>query len=96
MTAPNPTSRERPLLRLVADGTGAAVAPRRTVPTEAIVAVGRTAAPASARRPMPRKHKLMLLLAFELVVFGLAQSGFRDARPGIVIEISVTPNHVVT
>jgi hypothetical protein len=39
----------------------------------------------------------MLLLAFEILVAGFTQSLVRPARQaGISIEISVTPNHVVT
>lgn len=46
---------------------------------------------------MPRRHKLMLLAAFEILVFGLAQAEFHPVRPaGILIETTVTPNHVVT
>jgi hypothetical protein len=45
---------------------------------------------------MPRRHKLMLLLAFEVLVFGFAQAEHRFNRHGITIEMSITPNHVVT
>lgn len=39
----------------------------------------------------------MLLLAFEVLVFGFAQASFHPVRPaGITIEMAVTPNHVVT
>ncbi|WP_375465092.1 hypothetical protein [uncultured Methylobacterium sp.] len=50
------------------------------------------------RRPsMPRRHRLMLLAAFEILVFGFAQAEFHPVRPaGILIETTVTPNHVVT
>lgn len=52
--------------------------------------------PPRLRRPLPRKHKLMLLAAFEIVVVGFAQApAYRPPR-GILIEMSVTPNHVVT
>ena len=51
-------------------------------------------------RPAPaltRKHCWMLLLAFEILVLGFAQSMFQPVRQaGITIEMSVTPNHVVT
>ncbi|MGH1572475.1 hypothetical protein ACRAWG_19550 [Methylobacterium sp. P31] len=46
---------------------------------------------------MTRKQCWMLLLAFEVLVFGFAQSVYRPVRQtGITIEMSVTPNHVVT
>jgi hypothetical protein len=46
---------------------------------------------------MTRKQCWMLLLAFEILVLGFAQSVFQPVRqPGITIEMSVTPNHVVT
>ncbi|GJE09715.1 hypothetical protein FOHLNKBM_0741 [Methylobacterium longum] len=39
----------------------------------------------------------MLLLAFEILVLGVTQSVVRPVRQtGISIEMSVTPNHVVT
>lgn len=46
---------------------------------------------------MPRRHRLMLLLAFEIVVLGFVQAMVQPVRrPGITIEMSVTPRHVVT
>ena len=46
---------------------------------------------------MTRKQCWMLLLAFEILVLGFAQSVFQPVRQaGITIEMSVTPNHVVT
>ncbi len=46
---------------------------------------------------MTRKHRLMLLLAFEILVLGFAQALVQPPlRPGITIEMSVTPHHVVT
>ncbi|MCJ2143009.1 hypothetical protein [Methylobacterium sp. E-066] len=46
---------------------------------------------------MSRKQCWMLLLAFEVLVFGVSQSVFSPVRQaGITIEMSVTPNHVVT
>ena len=52
---------------------------------------------APARRPLPRKHKLMLLVAFEVLVLGFALAENFPIRPtGILIETTVTPNHVVT
>lgn len=51
----------------------------------------------SRRRPLPQKHKLMLLIAFEVLVLGFALAEFFPIRPaGILIETTVTPNHVVT
>ncbi|WP_457106393.1 hypothetical protein [Methylobacterium sp. P5_C11] len=46
---------------------------------------------------MPRKHRLMLVLAIEILVAGITQAMIQPVRqPGITIEISVTPHHVVT
>ncbi|AIQ88388.1 MULTISPECIES: hypothetical protein [Methylobacterium] len=46
---------------------------------------------------MPRKHRWMLLLAFEILVAGFTQAMIQPVRqPGITIEMSVTPHHVVT
>ena len=46
---------------------------------------------------MPRRHRLMLLLAFEILVLGFAQAMVQPVRQtGITIEMSVTPHHVVT
>ncbi|AWN42420.1 hypothetical protein [Methylobacterium durans] len=87
--------RVRPILRLVAS------ARRVAVPAGAFVAVGRAPSEArpemaAGRRALSRRHKLMLLLAFETLVFGFAQAERHPKRPGILIEMSVTPNHVVT
>jgi len=39
----------------------------------------------------------MLLLAFEVLVFGAAQAVMRPIKPpGIAIEQTMRPNHVVT
>ncbi|MCJ2092916.1 hypothetical protein MKK67_10450 [Methylobacterium sp. J-072] len=61
--------------------------------------IGQPSAPTPPRRKqtMSRKQCWMLLLAFEVLVFGVSQSVFRPVRQaGITIEMSVTPNHVVT
>ncbi|MHC2107950.1 MULTISPECIES: hypothetical protein [unclassified Methylobacterium] len=61
--------------------------------------IGQPCTPAqpSRKRSVTRKHCWMLVLAFEVLVFGASQSVFRPVRPaGITIEMSVTPNHVVT
>lgn len=53
--------------------------------------------PAQSARTMPRRHRLMLLLAFEILVLGFAQAAVQPVRrPGITIEMSVMPHHVVT
>ncbi|WP_430913526.1 hypothetical protein [Methylobacterium sp. sgz302541] len=49
-----------------------------------------------ARKNLPRKHRLMLLAAFEILVVGFAQAKYPPWKPAILIEMSVTPNHVVT
>lgn len=46
---------------------------------------------------MTRKQCWMLVLAFEILVLGFAQSMLQPVRQaGITIEMSVKPNHVVT
>lgn len=61
-------------------------------------AIGSFVFPTAVQWPsLPRKHKLMLLVAFEVLVLGFALAEFFPIRPtGILIEISLTPNHVVT
>ncbi|AWN39160.1 hypothetical protein DK427_21890 [Methylobacterium radiodurans] len=53
------------------------------------------ASPRPARR-LPRKHRLMLLLAFEILVFGAGQAHLNPVKRGVVVDVSTTPNHVVT
>lgn len=57
-----------------------------------------SSAPAAPRRAgLRRRHRWMLLLAFEVLVFGFAQAVYRPIeRPGISVEQVFTPNHVVT
>lgn len=44
-----------------------------------------------------RRHRWMLVLAFEVLVFGAAQSVLRPVKaPGIAVEQTLRPNHVVT
>ena len=53
--------------------------------------------PVRRGRAVARRHRWMLLLAFEVLVFGFAQASFHPVRrAGILIETTVTPNHVVT
>jgi hypothetical protein len=48
-------------------------------------------------RAKRRRHRWMLVLAFEVMVFGFAQSVFRPIEPpGILVEQTLSPNHVVT
>lgn len=65
------------------------------MPECAMPAPAVTAAPVRRRR-MPRRHRLMLLAAFEVLVFGFAQANDHPQRRGILIEMSVRPGHVVT
>ena len=53
--------------------------------------------PVRRDRAIARRHRWMLLLAFEILVFGFAQASSHPVRrAGILIETTVTPNHVVT
>lgn len=71
-----------------------------TPAAEAVLhAIGSTTSHAALVRgpKMPRRHRLMLLAAFEILVLGFALAAFFPVRPaGILIETTVTPNHVVT
>ena len=61
--------------------------------------IGQPCSSASRRRKQYMTHKQcwMLVLAFEVLVFGASQAVFKPVRQaGITIEMSVTPNHVVT
>ena len=51
---------------------------------------------AGARRRMPVRHKLMLLLAVELVVVGFQQAERKPYRPGVAIEVPAQSGHVIT
>ncbi len=52
---------------------------------------------AKARARRRRRHGWMLVMAVEVLVFGATQSVLRPIRPpGVVVEQSLTPNHVVT
>lgn len=56
-----------------------------------------TGQPTRSASAMPRRHRLMLLLAFEILVVGFVQAMVQPVRrSGITIEMSVTPHHVVT
>ncbi len=45
---------------------------------------------------MPVRHKLMLLLAVELVVVGFQQAERKPYRPGVAIEVPAQSGHVIT
>lgn len=48
-------------------------------------------------RARRRLHCWMLILAFEVLVFGAAQAVLRPIKPpGIAVEQTLRPNHVVT
>jgi len=69
------------------------------VPGIAMSTIGQPTASALSRRGqiMTRKQCWMLVLAFEVLVLGVSLSVFQPVRrTGILIEMSVTPNHVVT
>lgn len=46
-------------------------------------------------RGMPRRHKLMLLLAFEILIVGFRQAELRPHRPGVTVETPARPGHVI-
>ncbi len=61
---------------------------------ETVLPVASDSRDARARR---RRHRWMLLLAFEVMVFGCTQAVMQPIkRPGISVEQVFTPNHVVT
>ena len=45
---------------------------------------------------MPFRHKLMLLLAVELVAVGFHQAERNPYRPGITVEVPDRSTHVIT
>ena len=53
-------------------------------------------APAGIRRAMPFRHKLMLLLAVELVAVGFQQAERRPYHPGISVEVPARAGHMIT
>ncbi|MCJ2080128.1 hypothetical protein [Methylobacterium sp. J-090] len=48
------------------------------------------------RLAMPFRHKLMLLLAVELVAIGFQQAERNPYRPGITVEVPDRSGHVIT
>ncbi len=61
------------------------------------MAVPVATSPSARSAALRRRHRWMLLLAFEVMVFGFAQAALRPIeRPGISVEQVFTPNHVVT
>ena len=48
------------------------------------------------RPAMPFRHKLMLLLAVELVAVGFHQAERNPYRPGITVEVPDRSTHVIT
>jgi len=53
-------------------------------------------AAASLRRSMPFRHKLMLLLAVELVAVGLQQADRKPYHTGVTVETPARSGHVIT
>jgi hypothetical protein len=45
---------------------------------------------------MPFRHKLMLLLALELVAVGFQQAERKPYRPGVAIEVPAQSGHIIT
>ena len=63
------------------------------------MAIGLQPARSRPRREakISRRQRWMLLLAFEVLVFGFAQASFQPVRrAGITVEKPVIPNHVIT
>ncbi len=61
------------------------------------VALTQSRALTAEARSKRRRHRWMLLLAFEVMVFGFSQAVFRPIEPpGILVEQTLSPNHVVT
>lgn len=59
--------------------------------------IGQPPRPRTARPRVTRRQRWMLVLAFEVLVYGFAQAAYHPVKPaGIVVETTVTPNHVVT
>ena len=50
---------------------------------------------AGARRAMPFRHKLMLLLAVEVVAIGFQQAERNPHRPGISVEVPARAGHMI-
>jgi hypothetical protein len=50
---------------------------------------------ATLRRRLARRHVLMLILACEVMVVGVANAG-RHRPPGIVVDQTVTRGHIIT
>ncbi len=50
---------------------------------------------AAPRRRLARRHMLMLILACEVMVVGVANAG-RYRPPGIVVDQTVTRGHIIT
>lgn len=44
---------------------------------------------------MPFRHKLMLLLAVEIVAFGFQQAERNPHRPGISVEVPARAGHMI-
>ena len=53
-------------------------------------------AAAATRRTMPFRHKLMLLLAVELLAFGFHQADRNPHRPGVSVEVPARAGHMIT
>lgn len=83
----------------------AAAPPRRRVPAEAVVAIGRRvlrtapapqdADPAPARARMPRKHKLMLLTAAAVLYTGGMEARRHFKPRAVLIEMPTTRSNAI-
>ncbi|GJD61501.1 hypothetical protein [Methylobacterium frigidaeris] len=85
---------------------GASAPPRRRVPADAILAIGRgirraaslpeaAPAPAAARPRMPRKHKLMLVTAAAVLYLGGTEARRHFKPRAVLIEVPDTRAHAI-
>lgn len=83
----------RPAFRLVgvAEPEG-----RRAVPESAFVPVGTREPASEGERRMRRRHRLMLLLALEVLVLGLSNADRYRRPPAVTVDAPSIAGHVIT